>query len=163
VVSGTTGTRVARDDRGELPAVVVLFDPDRDVAVLYVPGGRFTTLPAGSGQRGTQGAVVGYPEGGREAAGPAVVDAETIAKGRDIYNQALVDRQIFILEAHVVPGNSGGPLVDLNGRVLGMVFAASSSNPNQAYALTNDEIAKDEQSGQQRTAVIDTRQFACAV
>jgi S1-C subfamily serine protease len=163
VVSGTTQTRVSRDDRGELPASVVLFDPDRDVAVLFVPGGRFTSLPIGSGQRGTQGAVVGYPEGGREAAGPAVVDAETTAKGRDIYNQALVDRQIFILEAHVVPGNSGGPLVDLNGKVLGMIFAASSSNPNQAYALTNDEIGKDEQSGQQRTAGIDTRQFACAV
>jgi len=163
VVSGTTGTRVFRDDGTSAQASVVLFDPDRDVAVLYVPGARFTVLGTAPGQRGTQGAVIGYPEGGRETEEPAVIDTRITAKGRDIYNQNLVDRQIYILESHVVPGNSGGPLVDLNGRVLGMVFAASSSNADQAYALTDDEIAHDEQAGVQRTARIDTAQYACAV
>jgi S1-C subfamily serine protease len=163
VVSGTRGTRVSRDDGSSAQAAVVLFDPDRDVAVLYIPGARFTVLSTAPGQRGTQGAVIGYPEGGRESEEPAVIDTQTTAKGRDIYNQNLVDRQIFILESRVVPGNSGGPLVDLQGRVLGMVFAASSSNSEQAYALTNDEIAKDEQVGVQRTARIDTAQYACAV
>jgi len=163
VVSGTSGTHVFRDDGTSAAASVVLFDPDRDVAVLYVPGVRFTVLSTAAGQRGTQGAVIGYPEGGRLTEEPAVIDTQITAKGRDIYNQNLVDREIYILESHVVPGNSGGPLVDLNGRVLGIVFAASSSSPSQAYALTNDEIGPDEQTGAQRTARIDTTQYACAV
>ena len=165
VVSGTNGatTCVARDDGPSFSAVVVLFDPDRDVAVLYVAGARFSVPAAAAGQRGTQGAVIGYPEGGRLTEEPAVIDTQITAKGRDIYNQNPVDRQIYILESHVVPGNSGGPLVDLSGHVLGIVFAASSSNPDQAYALTNDEVVKDEQTGTQRTARIDTTQFACAV
>ena len=165
VVSGTNGatTRVVRDDGPSFSAVVVLFDPDRDVAVLYVAGARFSVPAAAAGQRGTQGAVIGYPEGGRLTEEPAVIDTQITAKGRDIYNQNPVDRQIYILESHVVPGNSGGPLVDLSGHVLGIVFAASSSNPDQAYALTNDEVVKDEQTGTQRTARIDTTQFACAV
>ncbi|HEX6350073.1 MAG TPA: MarP family serine protease [Candidatus Dormibacteraeota bacterium] len=163
VVSGTTRTRVQRDDGTTLSAAVVLFDPDRDVAVLYVPSARFTVLGTAAGQRGTQGAVVGYPEGGREQESPAVIDQSLTARGRDIYNQNLVDRQIYILQAQVVPGNSGGPLVDLNGNVLGMVFAASSGNQDEAYALTDEEIAHDEQQGMQRTSGIDTSQYACAV
>ncbi len=163
VVSGTGSTRISRDSGTFLPAEVVLFDPDRDVAVLYVPGARFRPLSPNSAQRGTQGAVIGYPGGGPETSQPAVVDATLTARGRDIYNQDLVDRQIYVLGAQVRPGDSGGPLVDLDGHVLGLVFAASSTNPDQAYALTNDEIAGDLQAGAARTSPVDTRQFPCAV
>lgn len=164
VVSGTTGTRISQENPNfGIPADVVLFDPERDVAVLYVRGGHFKPLSPGPAQRGTQGAVIGYPEGGPEDEGPAVVDGSLQARGRDIYNQNVVDRQIYVLGATVRPGNSGGPLVDLDGRVLGLVFAASSTNPDQAYALTDDEIAGDVQSGASRTARIDTSQYQCAV
>jgi S1-C subfamily serine protease len=164
VVSGTTGTSLSQDNpRFGTPASVVLFDPQRDVAVLYVPGAHYRVPSMGTAQRGTEGAVIGYPEGGPEDASPAVVDGSLQARGRDIYNQNVVDRQIYVLGATVHPGNSGGPLVDLEGRVLGLVFAASSTNPDQAYALTNDEIAADLQAGSGRTARIDTSQYQCAV
>ena len=164
VVSGTAGTSLSQDNpRFGTPADVVLFDPERDVAILYVRGGHYRVAPGGTAQRGTQGAVIGYPEGGPEEAGAAVVDGSLQARGRDIYTQNVVDRQIYVLGASVRPGNSGGPLLDLEGRVLGLVFAASSTNPDQAYALTNDEIAGDVQVGAGRTARIDTSQYQCAV
>ncbi len=93
---------------------------------------------------------------------PAIVDGRITAEGRDIYNSSLVTRQIFVIEAAVRPGNSGGPLVDTEGRVLGMVFATSASVPNQAYALTDDEIDADVRSAVAHPSPRDTSGYACA-
>ena len=106
--------------------------------------------------------MIGYPGGGPERVEPAVVDGAINADGRDIYNSNQVTRQIFVLQSHVRPGNSGGPLVDREGRVLGLVFATSASQPDQAYALTDDQIAGDIQRGSQSSANINTAQYACA-
>ena len=165
VVSGTLSTRVSQDvgRPGGVPATVVLFDPERDVAILWAPQVGAAALPASNGQRGTPAAVIGYPGGGSEAISPAVLDTSTVANGRDIYNDGLVDRSIWILSADVRPGNSGGPVVDLQGGVLGLIFAASSTDPGQAYALTNDEITPDVRAGVGRTARVDTSAFRCAV
>jgi S1-C subfamily serine protease len=165
VVSGTTNTTLSQDATrtGGIRATVVLFDPERDVAILYAPQVTTGALPPGAGARGTQSAVIGYPGGGAETVSPAVLEQSIQANGRDIYNDMLVNRNIWILAATVRPGNSGGPVVDLQGRVLGLVFAASSTDPNQAYALTNDEIQPDVQAGVGRTLRIDTATYRCAV
>ena len=163
VVSGTSSHAVQRSDgRTVYPAEVVYFDPERDVAVLYAPGLTLPGLAFSSGGRGTQGAVIGYPGGQSEQVVAAVIDGTVMAQGRDIYNQNLVTRQIFILQATVRPGNSGGPLVDLDGRVVGMVFATSASDPNQAYALTDDEITSDLRSAESNPAPTDTSRFQCS-
>ncbi len=143
-------------------ADVIFFDPERDVAVLHVPGYTVAGLTFGPAQRGTQGAVIGYPGGARRTTVPAVVDGSIAAQGRDIYNANFVTRQIYVLQASVHPGNSGGPLIDLDGRVLGMVFATSASDPNQAYALTDDEIAPDIRDAEANPSVRDTSRYACA-
>ena len=163
VVSGTSNTILRIPGGRTLRAQTVLFDPERDVAVLLAPGLALTALPSADGQRGVQGAVIGYPNGGPRQVVPAAVDGAITARGRDIYNEKLVDRRILIVEANVQPGNSGGPLVDRQGHVLGIVFAASSTSPGQGYALTNDEVAADLRTGSGRRDAIDTRQFACAV
>ena len=162
VVSGTTSHNIQRADGTSIHATVVFFDPERDVAVLYAPGFTATGVTFGSAQRGTQGAVIGYPGGGLERIVPAVVDGTVQAQGRDIYNENLVTRQIFVLQASVRPGNSGGPLVDTQGRVLGMVFATSASDPNQAYALTDDEISSDIRDAQANPTPRDTSRYQCA-
>jgi S1-C subfamily serine protease len=163
VVAGTSGTKAIIAGRQPLNATVVLFDADRDIAILHVPGLRLDALPQGEGSRGTQGAVIGYPLGQSVRVEPAVVDGMVTATGRDIYNENLVNRQIWIIETSVKPGNSGGPLVDLQGRVLGMVFAASSSQPDQAYALTNAELARDVERAKANPVPTDTSRFRCAV
>jgi len=162
VVSGTTSHVISRPDGSTLRADVVLFDPQRDVAVLQVPGFTPTAVTFGAGGRGTQGAVIGYPGGGPERVVPAVVDGSVSAQGRDIYNQSFITRQIFVLQASVRPGNSGGPVIDLQGHVLGMVFATSASDPNQAYALTDDEIQPDIREAQSNPRPTDTARYECA-
>lgn len=162
VVSGTSAHSITRPDGATIRAEVVYFDPERDVAVLYASGFNAPGVVFGPAQRGTQGAVIGYPGGGPEQTVPAVVDGTISAQGRDIYNQNFVTRQIYVLQASVHPGNSGGPLVDLQGRVLGMVFATSASDPNQAYALTDDEIASDIRDAEANPAIKDTSRYECA-
>lgn len=162
VVSGTTGHAIITPNGVQYRATVVYFDPEKDVAVLYVPEYGVAPLSFGSADRGTTGAVIGYPGGGPERTVPAVVDGSLNAEGRDIYNSNLVTRQIFVIQATVRPGNSGGPLIDLQGQVLGIVFATSAGDPNQAYALTDSEIAQDLKDAQAGTATKDTSQYSCA-
>jgi S1-C subfamily serine protease len=165
VVSGTTNTTLSQDATrvNGIRATVVLFDQERDVAILWAPQVTAAPLALGSGARGTQGAVIGYPGGGAETIGAAVIEQGTTAEGRDIFNDKLVDRVIWILAAEVRPGNSGGPLIDLQGHVLGLVFAASSTNSQQAYALTNDEVQGDIAAGVGRTGRVPTENYRCAV
>jgi S1-C subfamily serine protease len=163
VVSGTAGTTLSQAGGRRFNATVVFFDSRKDIAILYAPSIASPALVNSDGTRGTQGAVIGYPGGGDESVSPAVIDKSTSAEGRDIYSNSLVTRQIWIIEADVRPGNSGGPLVDLQGHVLGLVFAASSSNPSQAYALTNSEVQDDIRQGVGHPQRVDTSGFDCAV
>jgi S1-C subfamily serine protease len=154
VVAGTRGTTVRDVGGTAFGARVVLFDPERDVAILYVPRLTLAPLSQAAANTRTQGATIGYPGGGPESVSPAVVNGEVTAQGRDIYGQNLVDRNIWIIQANVMPGNSGGPLVDLNGSVIGVIFAASTSQQGQAYALTDAEVQPDIAAAQGRTDAV---------
>jgi S1-C subfamily serine protease len=80
------------------------------------------------------------------------VTAHTAAVGRDIYSSSLVRREIYVLRARVRKGDSGGPVVDRSGRGLGVVFAASTVDPNEGYALTGSELRTVmDQLGSRRT------------
>jgi len=154
VVAGTQGTTVRSSSGRSLSARVVLFDPERDVAILYVPRLALPPLNEASAQAGTQGAAIGYPGGGSETAEPAVVNGQVRAEGRDIYGQNLVVRSIWFTQAKVQPGNSGGPLVDLNGNVIGVIFAASTTQTGTAYALTDAEVQPDIDQARGRTDAV---------
>ncbi len=144
--------------RRSLPARVVLFDPGRDVAVLLVPG--LTVGPLAFGAPAAAGAgavVVGYPQDGPFRADAARVRETERARGPDIYGQSTVVREVYALRALVQPGNSGGPLVDPQGRVLGVVFAAAADRTDTGYALTAAEVAGDAAAGRTATAKVGTQ------
>jgi S1-C subfamily serine protease len=143
-------------------ADVVVLDPRTDVAVLAVdglgaPALSFAPVPA---DRGDDAIVLGFPGGRAYTAGSARVRDRLTARGSDIYDAAPVTREIYALRAIVRPGNSGGPMLDPQGRILGMIFAASAEDPETGYALTNAEIADDARLGTVSTSPLPTG--ACA-
>jgi S1-C subfamily serine protease len=133
------------DSAGTHPATVVEFDPDMDFAVVRTSGLTASPLRLASEvlPRGTVGAVLGYPGGGGfTVSGAAVLDSR-LAVGRNIYDAGLVKRDIYELQSVVRPGNSGGPLVTPDGRVIGVVFAMSTTNGDVGYALTSAEVQSE--------------------
>jgi S1-C subfamily serine protease len=157
VVAGVTEGPDVFTSGGELPAQVVLYDPQRDVAVLYVPGLDVTPLSfAGQAADGADAIVAGYPEDGPFNAQAARIGAVEEATGPDIYQNAEVTRQIYAIRSLVLPGNSGGPLLTPGGNVYGVVFAAATSVPDTGYALTAAEVAGDASSGADATAGVST-------
>jgi S1-C subfamily serine protease len=143
VVAAVDAPSVQVTGQGELlPATVVVFDPARDLAVLAVPG--LDAAPLGLGQELTRSAdavVAGFPLNGSYTSVPARVRDVLEASGQDVYGQGRVVREVYSLAAQVEPGNSGGPLLDGAGRVVGVVFARSLDDDATGYALTLDEAA----------------------
>ncbi|MFN2607240.1 MAG: trypsin-like peptidase domain-containing protein [Acidimicrobiales bacterium] len=154
VVAGMVAPQVLRPDGRGLAATVQVFDPDRDVAVLSVPGLAEPSLPLGEATVGETGAIFGHP-GGQAAVEvlPARVDRDVPAQVDNLYGTP-VDRRILVLTARVRPGDSGAPLVDPAGRVVGMAFAVSSLNPSRSFAIARDEI--DPVLAQPRTGAVST-------
>jgi S1-C subfamily serine protease len=157
VVAGVRSPHV-EGPSGTFAAVVVLFDPRTDVAVLFVPeiAAPALRLDPREVDRGTQGAVIGHPGGGELVALPAGVRRVMDALGRDIYGESVVQRRIYELQAVVRPGDSGGPFVLTNGRVAGMVFAASTTDPQVGYALTSPNVLSLLRRADNRTAAVST-------
>jgi S1-C subfamily serine protease len=158
VVAGVSNPSVRTSDGQSFAAKVVLYDPRRDVAVLYVPG--FTRAPlsfAGVARQGDSAVVAGYPQNGPFLAVAARIRARQPAQGPDIYQSRQVTREIYAVYAIVRPGNSGGPLLAADGRVYGVVFAASVDDRNTGYALTAKEVAGDAAAGAGRTAAVSTQ------
>ncbi|MFE5037555.1 MarP family serine protease [Streptomyces sp. NPDC056683] len=138
-------------------AQVVLFDPDRDVAVLYVPHLRAPVLKFDtSAARGNSAVVAGYPQDGNLNLQAATVANTVQATGQNIYSDATVTREIYSIRSTVRPGNSGGPLLTTGGKVFGVVFARSTSDDETGYVLTADEAATDAARGAHATSPVDT-------
>ncbi|WP_375493444.1 MarP family serine protease [uncultured Jatrophihabitans sp.] len=158
VVAGTRRL-VVQTDQGPLAARVVLFDPQSDVAVLAVPDLNATPLSFASSpaKTGDSAVVLGYPENGPFTAGPARVREKSTVGGRDIYDQRGVQREIYSVRGTVRSGNSGGPLINDNGSVLGMVFARALANDDTGYVLSDDQIRADARKGQSQSSAVSTQ------
>lgn len=142
VVAGSTSLTVQVKGKGKVfDAQLVAFDPKRDVAVLRVPGLAATPLDTGADLKaGADAVAVGFPGNGGYTISPARTRETLRARGTDIYDDESVTRNVYSLRAIIRQGNSGGPLLDKNGRAVGMVFATSLNDKETGYALTIGEI-----------------------
>lgn len=137
---------------------VVLYDPQRDLAVLYVPGLnapslRFARSEAGGGESAV---VLGYPLDGPYTARAARVRDVRDIRGPNIYGDHTVVREIYTIRSDVRSGNSGGPMLSTDGTVLGVVFAAAVDDPSTGFVLTADEASEVALVGANRTDAAGT-------
>lgn len=141
VVAGI-GQSYVQDGSGSHTARVVWFDPDLDFALLKADGlsERSLKLDSSIAGRETPVAVLGYPGGGNFSAKAGLVLNRLKAGGRNIYGTKSVVRDVYEVHTDIVPGNSGGPLVGRDGRVIGVVFAESTSYNHVGYALISDHL-----------------------
>ena len=158
VVAGMASPRVRVQGIGRsYDSRVVVFDPQRDLAVLDVRGLRAPALREGDQLGRGDGAVVaGFPLDGPYRLDPARVRTVLSARGSDIYGAPGTVREVYSLYARVEPGNSGGPLLARDGRVVGIVFAKSLDDVSTGYALTLDEAAPVLEAGRVATAPVGT-------
>ena len=159
VVAGVTSGPTVTTWHGKVYAArVVLYDPQVDIAVLYVPGLNLTPLQFDDqGQAGAEAVVAGYPLDHSFTQVAARIGGTQDAVGPDIYQDGTVDRQIFEIRAVVQPGNSGGPLLSPSGKVYGVVFAAAVDTPHTGFALTASEVAADANTGADQTVRTSTQ------
>ncbi len=141
VIAGVDNPSVIRPDGRRLPASVLVFDSNRDLAVLSVPGLGEPALPIGTAEVGSDAAVFGHPGGQEELeVSPVRIEAAIEALGRDLYGERTIRREIYILAAQLEPGDSGGALVNVSGEVVGVAFATAPDQPATAYALATSEL-----------------------
>jgi S1-C subfamily serine protease len=140
VVAGEDDTTVTTQDGASLEAKPVHYDPENDLAVLRIDA-VLPTLPIVSDPHsGATAAVLGYPENGPYSAAPARLGETRETIGEDSYGQGPVRRPIASLRGAVRSGNSGGPIVDTRGRVLGTVFAATTTGSPGGFAVPNEVV-----------------------
>lgn len=141
VVSGTSGPVVEALNGQVLPSSIVYFDSVNDLAVLAVPGLTADALRLGDTARpGTSTAIQGYPYGGPFTTSAALVQHVSTFESADIYGEGAAPREVYTLAGQVNPGNSGGPLLTLDGDIAGTIFGSSTEQNNVGYALTLDAV-----------------------
>jgi S1-C subfamily serine protease len=159
VVAGVNSHQTVTVGSGQtLPATVVYYDPQVDVAVLYVPNLNLSPLRfAGAANPGDSAVVAGFPlDATYLHLVPARIGAVQNAQGPNIYQTSTVTRQIYEIRAVVKSGNSGGPLLSPQGTVDGVVFAAAVGVNDTGFALTAAEVSADATAGEQLTAPVST-------
>ena len=118
VVENANNIEITTKDNRQIKAKLIGRDADTDVAVLQIPTGNLTAVPIGDSDRLQVGdfvLAIGNPFG----LGQTVTSGIVSALGRS--NLGIEGYEDFIqTDASINVGNSGGPLVDLQGRVIGI-------------------------------------------
>ena len=143
VVAGESDTTVTPPGSSSLNATPVHYDPTNDLALLRVSGlGARPLTFAREVRSGTAGAVLGYPENGPFTITPARVGSTGPVLTQDSYGNGPVTRELTAVRGEVHSGNSGGPLVDAAGQVMGTIFASTTEGKPGGYAVPNGTVQR---------------------
>jgi S1-C subfamily serine protease len=155
VVAGQDDTTVTTQDGAELDATPIHYDPQNDLALLSVEGLAAAPLPISQvAPKGTEGAVLGYPENGPFTVVPARLGETGEVVSQDSYGRGPITRSMTPFRAEVRDGNSGGPVVGGDGDVLTTVFAAAvGGKRDSALGVPNQVV---EQALQRASQPVDT-------
>jgi S1-C subfamily serine protease len=166
VVAGESDT-TAQPGGGppNLSAHVIGFDVHDDIAVLSVPGlDRKPLTLAPDPKPGEAAAILGYPLDGPFTATPGRIGPTQMVSTQNAYGQGPVLRSIESIRGLVRPGNSGGPLVNAAGQVVGTVFASitggSVAAGGDGLAVPNSIVRKQLEIARSRDRVLSTGQCA---
>jgi S1-C subfamily serine protease len=146
VVAGEDDTSVTTPGGASLDATAMHYDSENDLALLHVDADLPSLRIAPDPTSGTAAAVLGYPENGPYAVAPARLGETRDTISQDSYGRGPIRRSITSLRGSVRSGNSGGPLVDDHGRVLGTVFAATTTGEPGGFAVP-DKVVEDALAG----------------
>lgn len=144
VVAGLEEITVRTRDGTDLAATATVYRPRDDVAVLRVPGLALEPIPlADSPQSGAAGAIAGYPGEGEFSLVAARLGTTGEVSSQDSYGRGPVRREMTSFRAEVERGNSGGPLIDREGRVLTTVFASAlDAGPAEGLGVPNAVVRR---------------------
>ena len=157
VVAGETATKVQVGGTGRpLPAEVVVFDELNDIAVLRVNGLGLTPLRLAAPRPGEAAAVIGFPENGPLDIEPARTEKTEPVISSDAYDRGPVERVVTRFRVYVRPGNSGGPAVNENGRVVSTIFAIRTGSDNSGYGIPSRIVHRHLRMAADRTTPVST-------
>jgi S1-C subfamily serine protease len=157
VVAGETATLVQIGGSGrDLPADVVAFDERNDIAILRVDGLGLSSLRLAAAQTGEAAAVIGFPENGPLNIKPARTRATQRVVSSDAYDRGPVERVVTEFRVYVRPGNSGGPAVDADGRVVATIFASRTDSDNSGYGVPSRIVQRHLRVAASRTTPVST-------
>lgn len=156
VVAGVAEPRVQLGEDTWVDATVVHYDSDVDVAVLALDDGGLPPLSFAGAEPEDSVAILGYPQDGPFDVQPGRIRSEQQLRSPDIYGDGTVLREVFAVRGLVRPGNSGGPIVDDSGSVVGVIFAASVTDADTGYALTPDQVADAAAAGASSNVEVGT-------
>jgi S1-C subfamily serine protease len=157
VVAGETATQVQIGGSGSyLPAEVVVFDERNDIAVLRVDRLGLDPLPVAAARPGEPAAVIGFPENGPLDIKPARTGTTQRVVSTNAYDNGPVERVVTSFRVYVRPGNSGGPAVDADGRVVSTIFASRTDSENSGYGVPSRIVQRHLRTAASRSTPVNT-------
>jgi len=139
VVQGAAKVRVYLNDGRVFPGRLVGADRISDIAVLKIEAVGLKALPFGNSDKVRIGQgvfAIGNPMGLQETVTQGIISA----KGRRASSEAA--NEFFQTDAAINRGNSGGPLIDLRGRMIGVTNMLTASGRGIAFAIPSNTVRR---------------------
>lgn len=142
VIDGKTRFRLWVNGEA-LPLTIVAKDEEGDLAILRLPVGRSfqnkealpVSLDATTGRRGSACFTLGFPQPGLQGRGIKYTEGTISA-----LEGFMGDNETFQVSVEIQPGNSGGPLLDSSGRVIGVIVSTLLNGQNVNYAIKREKL-----------------------